>query len=146
MAEPLNPYLKEARAFDALGLCNDANRHFDKALLKEPDNIPLIIEAAGARMAQGLMGECHAMISALDARLDRDDPSLDPEVLALMDTLVASSTFMTTVKLKEPLRRALEAFTKHGLGVPIEGFSKRIASPSTKPAPLITSSAALIGS
>ena len=117
-------HLKEARSLRDLGFYNDSSRHFDKALSKQPENIPLILEAASMKMSQGLVGDCHAMISALESRIDRGSPDLDPIHLAMFDMLYALSTFAITVKFKEPLRRALDVYTKYGLDRPVEWFDK----------------------
>ena len=124
MEPAVSQHLMEARSLRDLGFYNDSNRHFDKALAEQPDNIPLILEAASTKMSQGLIGDCHAMVSALEARMDRASPDLDPLHLALFDVFFATSSFTITVKFREPLRRALEAYTKYGLDRPVESFDK----------------------
>ena len=116
-------HLKEAQSLRELGLYNDASRHLDKALAEEPGHIPLILEAASLKMSQGLVGDCHAVLTAFEPHMDRENE--DPLHVAMLDVLFALTTFAVTVKFKEPLRRALEAYSRHCLDRPVEQFDKR---------------------
>ncbi len=120
----LEQNLKEARLRRELGCYNDANRLFDEALSKQPDNISLLLEAASVKMSQGLLGDCQKMVASLELRIDRASPNLDPVQLAMLDVLSAMTAAVATVKFKEPLHRASEAYAKYGLDVPVEAFDK----------------------
>ncbi len=129
MNSTLSPHLVEARALQDRGFLNDASRHFDLALSEDPDNVLLILEVGGHMMKQGLLGEAHAMALPWEARIDnlRANPELlDPIHAALFDSFMAMLTYAMTVKFKEPLRRALDSYVKHGLGQLAESFGKHV--------------------
>jgi hypothetical protein len=126
MESTLSPQLKEARSLQDVGCLNDANRHFDLALSDDPDNILLTLEAAGNKLAQRLIGEAHTMVSALEARIDRENPDLDPLHIALLDSFISMTTYTMTAKFKDPLHRSLDSYTKYALGQPVESFSKHV--------------------
>jgi len=124
MQSPLSPHIKEARSLQDRGFLDDANRHFGLALSEDPDNVLLVLEAAGNKITQGLIGEVHAMVAAWEAHRDTAKLELDPIHAAQFDTLKAMVMYATTVKFKEPLRCALASYTKYGLGLPVESFGK----------------------
>lgn len=126
MESTLSPHLKEARSLRDLGFLNDANHHFDLALSEDPDNLLLILEAAGNKTSQRLLGDAHTMLSAYEARVDRASPDLDPLHVALFDSFMAWSTCTMTAKFKEPLRRASQCYTTYVLDQPVESFNKHI--------------------
>lgn len=128
METAINSHLKEARSCWDLGLFNDANRAFASALSEDADNILLVLEAAGCKMSQGLVGDAHTMAAALENRLDKTSPELKPLHVALLDSMSAMTTYVMTAKFKEPIRLSLDCYTQHGLEKPTESYDKHTVS------------------
>lgn len=128
MASTKNPLAKEAQCQRDLGFLSEASRLFDLAISEDPDNVLLVLEAAGNKTSQRLLGDAHAMLLAQRDRMQSMISTLDPLHIALFDTFMALSTCTMTAKFEEPLRRAVEHYTAYAKDKPVESFDKHVVS------------------
>ena len=125
-------HLDEARSRRNLGYYDESSRHYDRALAEDPENVLLILEAASLKRAQGLARDCHASLTAWDSRMDR--ANTDPLHVAVFDIFLAGTVAAVTVRCREPLDRASEAYTKLCLDRPVDYFDKITVWPCPNPA------------
>ena len=123
-----NQQLEEARAQRELGYLNNASRLFDLALADDPNNLLLVMEAAGNKTSQRLFADAHAMLLAQHDRMEGVTRDLDPLHVAMFDIFMAFSTITMTAKFNEPLRCALRCYATYCMDKPVESFSKHVVS------------------
>jgi hypothetical protein len=128
MSQTTSANLLQARRLGNLGFYKDAAGLYAAAEAEHP-HPPLLlhIEISGHLIEQGLVGAAVDKCKSRVAQMNRDQE--EPLQLALLDLLLASVEMYSTVRLANPLERAVSVFNEHLRDRAIEEYDKQTVRP-----------------
>ncbi|EXJ86689.1 hypothetical protein A1O3_03642 [Capronia epimyces CBS 606.96] len=124
-AQP-SPNLLEARRLGDLGFYRDAAELYAVVEAEQPISpLNLLLEVSGFNIEQGLIGVVVDRLNSRTGQIDRSQEK--PLELALFDLLWASVEVSSTVRLADPLAKAIGVFNEHLRDRAVEDYDKQTA-------------------
>lgn len=126
MSTLISVSLLEARRLGDLGFYKDAAKCYAAADAEHSSpQLSLVLEVSGFNIEQGLVGIVLDRLIATTDKIDRSQE--EPLQLALFDLLWATVEAQTSVRLTQPLEKAIKVFNEHLRGkTPTEYDRERV--------------------